>query len=99
MLLFSGTHELSGSHSVVVSVSAIYGLWCIAFSVIRKIYLISSYPLPLPKFFMALAQSAISGIALSAYVMVVCVSSLWLKCTVSVNRSFLVVFMWHLCVW
>ena len=96
MFLFSGTLELAGSHAAVVGVSAIYALWWIAFSVIRKSYLISSDPLPLPKFVMALAQSSISAIAFSAYVMVVRVSSLWIKCTVYVNHSFLVVFMWHL---
>ena len=37
-MLVSGTLELSGSHAVVVGVAEIYGLWWIAFSVIRTIF-------------------------------------------------------------
>ena len=43
-------------------------------------------------------QSTISAINLSTCVMVGRVIFLWLKCTVSVNRSLLAVFMFHLCV-
>ena len=97
-MLVSGTLELSGAYDVVVGVTAIYDLWWISFSVIRKSCFISSDPLPLPKFLMALAQSDIAAITLSLCVMVVRVSLLWLNCTVSVNRSLVVVFIWPLCV-
>ena len=48
--------------------------------------------------FIALEQSTISAITLSACVMVGWVRFLWLKCIVSVKRSLLVDFMWNLCV-
>ena len=97
-MLFSGTLKIAGSDAVVLVVSAIDGLWWIDLSVIRKSCFILLETLPLPKFLMALAQSAIAAITLSACVMVGRVIFLWLKCTVSVNRSLLVVFMWHRCV-
>ena len=46
----------------------------------------------------ALAQSDISAITLSACVMVGRVRFLWIKCIVYVKRSLLVDFMLHLCV-
>ena len=55
-------------------------------------------PLPLTKFLMALAHSDIADIALSTCVIVGRVMLLWLKCTLSVNLSLLVVFMCHQCV-
>ena len=96
LLLFSGTFKLSGSHAVVVGVIAIYDLWWIAFPVIWKSCFILSDTFLLPKFLMDLAQYYIAAITLSACVMVVRVSFLLLKCTVYVNRSLLVGFMWHL---
>ena len=98
LLLFSGTLALSGLYVVAVGVVAIYVLWWIVLSVSQTSCLISLDPLPLPKFLIDLAQYDISAITLSACVMVGRVSFLWLKCTVSVNRLFLVVFMWHICV-
>ena len=98
LLLFSGTLKLSGLLYVVVGFAAIDSLWWISFSVIRTSCFIFSDPLPLPKFLMALAQSDIPAITLSACVMVGRISFLWLKCTLSMNHSLLVVFMWHLCV-
>ena len=59
---------------------------------------ISLPPLPFPKFLIALVQSAIADITLSACVMVGQVSFLWLKWIVSVNHLLLVDFMWHICV-
>ena len=55
-------------------------------------------PLPIPRFFIALAQSSIADITLSACVMVGRVRFLWLKWMVYVKRSLLVDFMWHICV-
>ena len=49
----------------------------------------------LPTFLMALAQSAIAAIILSALVIVGYVIFLWLNCAVSVKRSLLVDLMWH----
>ena len=94
LVLVSVTLKLA----VVVGVAAICGSWWIDFSASQTSCFISLDPLSLPKFLMALAQYAISAITLSACVMVGRVSFLWLQCTVSVNRSFLVVFIWHLCV-
>ena len=84
-MLVSVTLEVTGLHAVVVGVSAMDGLWWIALSVIQKSWCILLDPLPLPNLLMALAQSAISAITLSACVMVGRVIFLWLKCTVSVN--------------
>ena len=47
-------------------------------------------------FYIALAQSAIAAITLSACVMVGQLSFLWLEFIVSVKRLLLVEFMWHL---
>ena len=52
-------------------------------------------PLLLPEFLMALAQSAIAAIILSAWVIVGRVIFLWLNYAVSVKRLLLVDLMWH----
>ena len=96
--MVSGALEISRSHAIVVGVAAIDGFWWIALSVIWTSCCISSDPLPLPKFLVALAQYSIAAITLSTCVMLGCVNFPWLKFTVSVNHSFLVVFIWHLCV-
>ena len=98
LLVFSGTLNLSGSNICVLGFSAIYVLCWIARSVILISWLISSDPLPLPKFFIALEQSSIAAITLSECVMVVRVRFLCIKCIVSMKRLLLVDFMWHLCV-
>ena len=52
-------------------------------------------PLILPAFLMALMQSAIAAIILSAWVIVGRVIFLWLNYAVSVKRLLLVDLMWH----
>ena len=85
LVLVSGTLELAGLFAVVVGVTAICGPWWIAFSVSLTSCFILSDPLPLPNLLMALAQSSIDAITLSACVMVGHVCFMFLKCTVSVN--------------
>ena len=91
LVLVRCTLRLAGLCAVVVGVAAICSSWWIDLFMSRISFLFRS--LPLPKFLMALAQYAIATITLSECVMVGRVSFLWLKCTVSVNRSLLVVFM------
>ena len=98
LLVYSGTLESNGTPVVIGVDVALYVLLCIACSVILSSCRISSPPLPLPKFFIALAQSDIVAITLSAFVMVGRVSFLRLKWMVSVKRLMLVDFMWYLCV-
>ena len=94
LLVYIGTLELAGAPVVVV----LDVLFCIALSVVLINCRISLPPVPLPKFLIAMAQSVIAAINLSACVMVGWVRFLWLKCMVSVKRSLLVDFMWHICV-
>ena len=94
LLVYSGTLKLAGAPVVVI----FEFLSCNALSVILINYRIYSPPLPLPKFLIALVQSAIAAITLATCVMVGRVRFLWLKCMVSVKRSLLVHFMRHLCV-
>ena len=98
LLVYRGTLDLAGAHIVGVVFVATDFVCCNARSVIWISWIISSDPLILTKFLIALVQSAISAIALSACVMVGRVRFLWLKCIVSMKRSLLVDFMWHLCV-
>ena len=98
LLVYIGTLKLTGAAVVYVGAFELAVLCCNARSVIWISCHISSPPLLLPKFFIALAQSAISAITLSECAMLVQVSFLWLKCMVSVKRSLLVDFMWHICV-
>ena len=53
----------------------------------------------LPTFLMALAQSDIAAIILSAWVIMGRLIFLWLNCAVSVKRSLLVDLMWHRWMW
>ena len=99
LLVYSRTLELSGAPVVVVFDFSLYVLFCTARSVILISCCISLPMLLLPKLFIALAQSTIVAINLSACGMVGRVSFLWLKCMVSVKCFLLVDFMWHLCVW
>ena len=96
LLLYSGALELAGTPVVIGVDVALDVLLCIT----RYVFLISCRifcpPLPLPKFFIDLAQSAIAAITLSACVMVGWVSFLSLKFMVSVKNYLLVDFMWHL---
>ena len=62
LLVYIGTLKLFGSHVVVAGVAAIDVLCSIARSVIRIGRFISLDPLPLPKDFIDLAQSAIAAI-------------------------------------
>ena len=98
LLVYSGTLDHSGAHTVVVGVVAIDVLFCKARSVIWISWRIYPDPLLLPKSFIALAQSTIAAITMSECVMVGWVRFLWLKCIVSVKRSLLVDFMWYRCV-
>ena len=98
LVMFSGTLETDGTDAFVVGVTAMNGLCGSALSVNQTSCYIPSEPFLLPKFLMDLVQSDISAITLSACVMVGRVIFLWLNCPVSVNRSLLVVFIWHRCI-
>ena len=98
LLVYSGTLDLDGSLVVFEGVVAIGVLCCTSRYVILIIWIISLDTLTWPKYFIALAQSAISAITFSACVMEGIVGFLWLKCIVLVKRSLFVDFMWHLCV-
>ena len=98
LLLFSGTLKTDWADAFVVGVAAMDEFCCIASLVNLKGCCILSEPFPVPKFLMALAQSTISAITLSACVVVGRVIFLWLDCTVSVKRSLLVALIWHQCV-
>ena len=98
LLVYSGTLDLDGLLVFVEGVVAIGVFCCTTRSVVLIIWLISLYRLTWPKYFIALAQFAISAITLSTCVMEGLVSFLWLKWIVSVKRSLFVDFMWHLCV-
>ena len=97
-LVYSGILELSGAPVAVVFAVALDVLFFIALSVILIRCHISLPLFLLPKFLIALAQSAIAAINFSACVMVGWVSFLWLKWMASVKRYLLVNFKWHLCV-
>ena len=98
LLVYSGTLKLAGAPVVVLSVVAIDVFSFNARSFIWISWRISLDLLLLPKFVIALEQSTIAAINLSACIMVVQVIFLWLKCIVSVKISFWVDFMWHICV-
>ena len=97
LLVYSGTLELAGAPVVIVGVVAIYVLCFNALCyLIQLLHFFGS--VSIDKFLIALAQSGIAAITLSECVMVSRVIFLWLKYIVSVKRSLLVDFMWHLCV-
>ena len=98
LLVYSGTLELYGAVVAVVGTVPLDFLFCNSRSVILiscRIYLPHFL---LPDLFIALEQSAIAAITLSACMMVGQMSILWLKCMVSMQRFLKVYFMWHICV-
>ena len=97
LLVYSSTFDIAGAAVVVVG-DVVLDVFCFnARSVIWISCRISSPPFLFLKFFIALAQSDIAAITLSACLVVGRVISLWLKCMVSVKCSLLVDFMWHIC--
>ena len=90
-------------HSLVIALvlgvsfddAVMAGLCWTALSVSYSSCCISLAPLLSPMFLIALAQSVMAAMILSAWFMVGFVMRLWLNCAVLVRRSVFVVFMWH----